>query len=169
MAMILETERLRIRELTLGDAPFILELVNDPDWKRFISDRKIHTIEAAKEYLQNILIPSYTNWGFGFYLVAEKETETPIGISGFVDRDELESVDVGFAFLPIGRGKGYAYEATKALLEYGKNTLKFDVILGIANNDNERSHSLLKKLGLRFDKFVKLHDDEKEISLFTNQ
>tara|TARA_R110002073_G_scaffold331253_3_gene515927 strand:+ start:3336 stop:3839 length:504 start_codon:yes stop_codon:yes gene_type:complete len=167
--MILKTQRLLITELTIQDAPFFFELVNDKDWKRFIGDREIYTIQDAENYLTGRIIPSYTNWGFGFYLVSDLNTKTPLGISGFVDREGLDFVDVGFAFLPSGRNKGYAYESTDALVSYGKENLNFDTILAIANNDNQRSHHLLKKLGFRFDKFVKLHDEDQEISLFTNQ
>ena len=165
--MILETERLLIRELTVKDAPFFLELVNDKDWKRFIGDRNVHSLKDAENYLSEKIMTSYDDWGFGFYLVIEKEVSQPIGISGFVKRDELEYVDVGFAFLPLGRGKGYAYEATKTLMDYGINELKFSTILAIANNDNIRSHQLLQKLGFTFTKYIKLDDEDEEISLFS--
>ncbi len=165
--MLLETERLIIRKLTLDDASFFFELVNDPDWIRFIGDRNVQTIDDAKDYLQNRIFKSYEDSGFGFYAVVLKSTNEVVGITGFVDRDELEDVDVGFAFLPKGRGKGYAFESTQALMEYGIKTLKFKKVLAIANNDNERSHNLLKKLGFVFEKYVKLYDEEDEISLFS--
>ena len=167
--MILETERLQIRKLIKEDASFFYELVNDADWKRFIGDRNIHTVLDAKSYLTNKIIPSYTYSGFGFYAVIEKKTGRPIGISGFVDRDGLDFIDVGFAFLPMGRNKGYAYESTKALIEFGKEYLGFDTILAIANNENKRSHQLLTRLGFSFKKFIKLNNETQEISLFSNQ
>ncbi len=167
--MILETRRLLITELTVDDAPFIFKLMNDKEWKRFIGDRNIHTLQDAKNYLADRLIPSYKNWGFGFYKVADKSTDAPLGISGFVDRKELEHVDVGFAFLPEGRKKGYAFESTQALLFYASEALNLKTILAIANKDNENSHRLLKKLGFRFQKYVKLYDENEEISLFTNR
>ena len=165
--MILETQRLIIRELTPKDAPFFFELVNDDGWKRFIGDRNIKTLQDAEDYLTGRIIPSYSDWGFGFYLVIEKKTKNSLGITGFVKRDELKFADVGFAFLPIGRGKGFALESTQAIMDYGFGNLGFTTVLGIANNDNERSHLLLKKLGLRFDKYIQLSDEDQEISLFT--
>jgi RimJ/RimL family protein N-acetyltransferase len=167
--MILETKRLLITELSVHDAPFIFKLMNDKDWKRFIGDRNIHTLKDAENYLVQKLIPSYENWGFGFYKVADKNTDEPLGISGFVDREGLEFVDVGFAFLPEGRKQGYALESTQALLFYGAEKLDFKTILAIANKDNENSHRLLKKLGFRFQKYITLHNEEEEISLFTNR
>jgi RimJ/RimL family protein N-acetyltransferase len=167
--MILETRRLLITELSIDDASFIFKLMNDEAWKRFIGDRNIHTLQDAENYLSERLIPSYKNWGFGFYKVVDKETKEPLGISGFVDRDELDFVDVGFAFLPEGRKKGYALESTQALLFYGTEKLDFKTILAIANNDNESSHRLLKKLGFRFQKHISLYNEKEEISLFTNR
>lgn len=164
--MILETERLIIRKLTIEDAPFFFELVNDPDWIRFIGDRKVKTVDDAQDYLTNRIFKSYETFGFGFYAVVEKTNQQVMGISGFVKRDELEHVDVGFAFLPKGRGQGFALESTQALINYGVNSLNFETILAIANNDNKRSHNLLKKLGFRFKKHVQLYDEEQEISLF---
>jgi len=167
--MRIETQRLVITELTKMDAPFFFDLVNDEDWKRFIGDRNIKTHQDAEDYLTNKVISSYKKFGFGFYLVSDKNSGIPLGISGFVDRDGMEFVDVGFAFLPAGRKKGYGYESTKALLEHGQKNLKFDTVLAIANKNNERSHALLKKLGFRFSKHIKLNKEENELCLFTNQ
>lgn len=166
--MKLETKRLIIRELTIKDAPFFFELVNDPDWKRFIGDRNVKVLKDAEDYLTQRIIPSYTNWGFGFYAVLEKGQQKPIGVTGFIKRDELEFPDVGFAFLPIGRGKGFAYESTQAMMEHGVKNLGFKTVLGIANNDNIQSHKLLQKLGLKYQKQIKMDGEEKEISLFSN-
>lgn len=167
ISMILETDRLHIRELTIDDTPFFYELLNDKDWIRFIGDRNIQTHQDAQDYLTNKIIPSYTNWGFGFYLVLEKSSQTPIGIAGFVKRKELEHEDIGFAFLPVGRGKGYALETSKALMDYGFSELNFTTILGIANKDNVRSHRLLKKIGLTLQGHIQLYDEEEEICLFS--
>lgn len=165
--MILTTERLIIRQLTLKDCSFFFELVNDPAWIQNIGDRNVKTLQDAEDYLNDRIIPPYNDLGFGFYAVVDKETKTILGISGFIKRDELEHVDVGFAFLPQGRGKGYAFESTQALMDYGKKTLGFTTILGIANNENKRSHRLLEKIGLRFQRYIQLYNEEKEISLFS--
>ena len=165
--MFLETERLTITELTSADAPFFYNLVNDADWKRFIGDRNVNTIADSEDYLETKIIPSYAKHGFGFYKVALKTSGIPIGISGLVDRDGLDHVDVGFAFLPQGRGMGYAYESTMALLTYARHELKLDTILAIANADNKKSHQLLEKLGLHYVKMISLSDEDEEICLFS--
>ena len=165
--MFIQTERLVISELTLDDAAFFFELVNDPDWKRYIGDRNIKTIKDAEDYLLNTLVPSYKNWGFGFYKVSLKSSGKSIGISGLVDRKELDHIDIGFAFLPDGRGKGYAFESTKTVLEFAQKELKLNPILAIANSNNKKSHRLLERLGLKFEKKILLPDETKEVCLFS--
>ncbi len=160
--MILETKRLILSKFSVKDAPFFYTLVNDPAWMRFIGDRNVKTIADAEKYLIDKIIPSYVKHGFGFYVVSSKEDNTPIGMSGLVDRNGLDHIDVGYAFLPQYRGKGYAYEATKAVLDYAKNILKIDPVVAITNEKNTKSIQLLKRLGLHYDKLIQLpHDNEK--------
>lgn len=167
--MVLENRRLLISELTLEDAPFLYKLMNDKDWLRFIGNKNINTVKDAENYLAEKLIPNYEKSEFGFYKVADKMTDETFGIVGFVDREELEYADVGFAFLPEGRKKGYALESLQAFLYYGSEKLELDTVLAIANNNNEDSHRLLKKLGFRFKSYIKLSGEKEEISLFTNR
>ena len=164
--MILETERLIISELSIEDAPFFYDLVNDPAWIKFIGDRDVKTIADAENYLNTNIIPSYDKNGFGFYLVSTKKEDLPIGISGLIDRDGLEYVDVGYAFLPNFRGKGYAFEATNAILTFAKNDLQIDPIVAITNMDNIKSCKLLERLGLKFDKIIQLADDPEKCRLY---
>jgi RimJ/RimL family protein N-acetyltransferase len=167
--MNLETERLIISEISLEDAPFFYELVNDPAWIQFIGDRDVKTITDAENYLRNKIIPSYKKNGFGFYLVSTKIQNRPIGISGLIDRDGLDNVDVGYAFLPEFRGKGFAFEATKAILTFAKNDLHLDPIVAITNLDNLKSCQLLERLGLKFDKIIQLADDHEKCRLYRTQ
>jgi ribosomal-protein-alanine N-acetyltransferase len=164
--MILETERLIISEISIEDAPFFYDLVNDPEWIQFIGDRNVKTIADAENYLSTKIIPSYKKNGFGFYLVSIKSKNLPIGISGLIDRDGLEYIDVGYALLPEFRSKGYAFEATKAVLTFAKNDLQIDPIIAITNVDNKKSCKLLERLGLRFDKIIQLEDDAVKCRLY---
>ena len=122
--MILKTERLNLTEFNIKDAPFFDELVNDPAFIEFIGDRNVKTISDAEKYLSDRIIPSYVKNGFGFYLVSTNDNNVPIGMSGIIDRKGLEHIDVGFAFLSQFKGKGYAYEATDAVMKYATDTLK---------------------------------------------
>ncbi|TCP66522.1 GNAT family N-acetyltransferase [Baia soyae] len=162
----LETERLILRFQTLDDATFILELVNDPSWLKFIGDRGIRTIEDAKNHILNGPIRMYEELGLGFLLVERKEDHASIGICGLVKRASLDDIDVGFAFLPQYRGQGYAYEATTAVMSYGRGTLGLDRIVAITAQDNVHSIKLLEKLGMKFEQFIQLSSDSEEINLF---
>ena len=116
---ILETERLVLRQLTPADAPFILELLNDPLFHRFVGDKGIRTVEGARDYIISGPIASYAQHGFGLFHVAHKQTGVPIGMCGLLKRPVLEDVDVGFAYLPQFSGQGYATEAALAIMQYG--------------------------------------------------
>lgn len=164
--MKLESERLIIQELTIKDAPFFYNLVNDPDWLRFVGDRNINSIADAENYLTSKIIPSYKKFGFGFYLVKTKEGNHSIGTAGLIDREGMENIEVGFGFLPGFRSKGFAYEATKAILDYAAKTLKISPIVAITHLENDSSAKLLERLGLRFDKNIQLPDFDKPSKLF---
>ena len=160
------TDRLTIRKFSLDDAPFILELVNDPDWLKFIGDRKVHTLTDAKNYIVNSFFMSYTAFGFGPYLVALKENDLPVGISCLIKRDSLQNVDIGYAFLKAHRGKGYAIEAVMATQNYAHTELDLGTLVAITNSDNLASIALLKKLGFQFEKNILLPNDTEEVLLF---
>ena len=162
----LETERLALRELTLDDAPFILRLLNDPAWLQFIGDRNVHTLDAARGYLTSGPLAMYRERGFGLWLVELKIDATPVGICGLLKRETLPDVDLGFAFLPEFRGRGYGYEAAAATLAHGRNAIGLNRIVAVTAPDNTRSIALLEKLGLRFEKTVRLKSDGPETRLY---
>lgn len=161
-----ETNRLSLRRLTPDDAEFMLDLLNQPSFIQFIGDRKVRTLEAARAYISNGAVKSYERHGFGMYLTALKDSGVPIGICGLVKRNTLEDVDVGFAFLPQFWLKGYAYESASAVMEYGRNVLGLSRIVGIVSPDNVGSIRVLEKIGLRFERMVRLSADDIELKLF---
>lgn len=163
---ILETDRLSLRRLTLDDAAFILELLNDPDWLRFIGDRHVHSLDEARAYLQNGPLAMYDRSGFGLYAVTLKGHESPIGMCGLIKREGLDDVDLGFAFLPPYRAQGYAYEAAAAMLAYGRREFGLKRIVAITSLDNEKSIRLLERLGFVFEKTTRLPGDDEELKLF---
>jgi RimJ/RimL family protein N-acetyltransferase len=164
--LILETERLILRKFTLADAPFLLELVNTPTWLQFIGDKGVRNLADAENYLKNGSLKSYEENGFGFYFVGEKSTQKPIGMCGFIKRQELEDVDLGFAFLPDYFGKGFGYETAKATLEFGKNVLKFSRIIAIVDQSNIPSNALLQKLGFVFEKTIPFGEKKDLLNLY---
>ncbi len=166
MEIVIETQRLILRKFTIDDAAFMLELLNTPDWLRFIGDRNVRTLEEAEQYLLNGNIRSYQEYGFGFYVVVIKETQESIGICGIVKREGLEDVDIGFAFFQQFMGKGYGYESASAVLNHALNDLKIKRIVAIVDPKNEISIGLIKKIGLQFEKMIQLSHKDTELMLF---
>ncbi|MDG0948098.1 GNAT family N-acetyltransferase [Bacillus paranthracis] len=162
--IVLETERLVLRWFLLKDAPFILELVNDPAWIQYIGDKRIKNLEDAKKYILNGPVDMYNKMGFGLYLVERKEDLTPLGMCGLIKRDSLEDVDIGFAFLEKFRSKGYGYESASAVIEYGVQKLGLKRIVAITTTDNIHSGKLLEKVGLQFEKIIS--DSGEDLKLF---
>jgi RimJ/RimL family protein N-acetyltransferase len=163
---ILETDRLILRKLSVEDAEFILELLNEPSFLRFIGDKGVRTLDDARDYILKGPVDSYERHGFGLYLVELKESGVPIGICGLLKRESLEDVDIGYAFLPAFWGKGYAFESASAVMAFGKSAFALDRIVAITSPDNHGSIKVLEKLGLRFERMVKFTDDSPQSKLF---
>jgi RimJ/RimL family protein N-acetyltransferase len=163
---IIETERLILREFAISDASFLLKLLNTPTWLEFIGNRGVTEIDEAEDYIQEKFINNYQKIGFGFYLVALKNGNIPIGMCGLVKRNGLEDVDIGFAFLPNYEKKGYGFEAASATLNYAKTTLKLQRVVAITTEHNINSIQLLKKIGLQFEKMIDLAADDRNLMLF---
>ena len=168
MSIIVATERLELRQLTLEDAPFILELVNDPSWLRFIGDRGIRTLEQAEAYLQNGPMASYAANGFGLYLVQRKSDGARLGMCGLLKRPSLPHPDIGFAYLPQFTGQGYGFEAATAVLHYARHQLNLFPILAIVKPDNRPSIKLLEKLGMHCQERLSLDEGQSEVLLYSS-
>jgi [ribosomal protein S5]-alanine N-acetyltransferase len=166
--VILETERLKLRHITVDDDAFILKLLNDPDWLRFIGDRGVRTLADAHLYILEGPIASYQEFGYGLDIVELKDSGISMGVCGLINREGLEYVDIGFAFLPQFVGKGYAFEAASAVMLHGRKEWGINTIVAITSLDNDRSIKLLEKLGLQFQEIIKLTDDGPESKLFVS-
>ena len=148
--MILESERLIIKEAKVNEASFYFQLFNDPDWIEFIGDKKLKSVEETRIYLKDILFKNSKLGGLGFFTVTLKENNKPIGTSTALQRDKLDFIDIGYGFLPEGRGKGYATEATKLIMEYVRTKFKQKKVLAFTMPKNQASQKLLKKIGFKF-------------------
>jgi [ribosomal protein S5]-alanine N-acetyltransferase len=164
---IVRTPRTELRELTTDDAPFILDLLNQPSFLRFIGDRQVRTLEDAAVCIESRFRKSYRDHGYGSYAVVSRHSSEALGICGFVRRDALPAADLGFAFLPQHEGHGYAYEAAAATLEYGRTELGLTQVMAIAQEDNPRSHRLLAKLGFERIDTTTMPGDTVPVAVFT--
>lgn len=163
---VLETGRLRLRRLTPDDGEFILDLLNDASFIRNIGDKKVRSIEDALRYISSGPMASYERHGFGLWLVETLGSGEPVGLCGLLKREELDDVDLGYAFLPAFRSMGYAAEAAEGVIEYARARLGLGRIVAITLPGNSASIRVLEKNGFCFERIVRLTDDGDELSLY---
>ena len=162
----LETARLWLRRLTLGDAGLMLAIWNDPAFIRNVGDRGIRTTAAAEAALKEGPFILYDEYGYGPYSLSRKQDDTSIGICGLFRRDNLEDPDIGFAILPDFCGQGFATEAAEAVVSHARNELSIEYLNAIVSPDNAASIGLIEKLGLRFDRGITMPGEDQEICLY---
>lgn len=164
--IVCETQRLILREALAEDAPFVFALLNDPDFRRFIGDRGVNNLDTAEAYIADRYRAGYAQHGYGMWIVVEKASGAAVGMSGLVRREGLDGPDIGYAFLPAYRGKGYALESARAVLDVSRNKYALPRLLAITDPENERSHDLLLRLGFRQDGMVKLGEGAEALRLY---
>lgn len=161
-----ETPRLRLRELTEDDAAFILELVNEPGWLRYIGDRNVHSLEEARAYIARGPVVSYARHGFGLWGVALRATREPLGICGLIRRESLPHADLGFAFLARHHGHGYAREASAAAVALARPSYGMRRLLAITDPDNNASRGVLEHVGFTFEREFTWPENGKQQALY---
>ncbi|MEO7207127.1 MAG: GNAT family N-acetyltransferase [Steroidobacteraceae bacterium] len=164
-SFIIKTSRLDLRELEFGDAAFILELLNEAGFIRFIGDKGVRTLAEARDYIHQGPMESYRHNGFGLYAACLGDG-TPIGICGLVKREGLNAPDVGFAFLSRYWSSGYAVESAAAVLAHARDTLRIKRVVAITSPNNWSSIAVLEKIGMKFERIIRLVDDSPELKLF---
>jgi RimJ/RimL family protein N-acetyltransferase len=163
---VTETERLVLRQLTTDDAAFLLRLLNDPSFLRYIGDRGVRSLDDARKYILKGPMESYRHLGFGLFATQLKSDGVAIGLCGLVKRAALTNVDLGFAFLPEFWSQGYAVEAAAAVMGYARETIGLKRVVAITSVGNAGSMRLLGKLGFVFERRIMLAGDAEELNLF---
>jgi len=167
MIIVCKTNRLVIRHLTLDDAAFMVKLLNEESFIRYIADKNVRNITDAENHLRTGPMASYKEFGYGLNIVTLKGSGKPIGICGLLKRDELQHPDLGFAFLPNYCGKGFALEAADAVLKQSINTHSLKTILAVTLPDNLSSNKLLEKVGFIRHGMVELYNSQNNLYQFT--
>lgn len=165
--LILTTDRLRLRTIEVADAPFYLTLVNDPTWIANIGDRNIHSLEAAREAIEQGACAMQKRLGFSLYLIERGSDGEPIGMCGLIKRDTLDDVDIGYAVLPAYCGLGYALEAAQAVVQHARRDIGLTRLLGITSPSNTNSNKLLQKLGLQLEQCLQLTPEGPMTNLYS--
>lgn len=165
--MITQTRRTTLRELTPEDAAFIHDLVNHPSFLINIGDKGVRTLDDARRFILDGPWRRGQPDGYGQFLVELKSDGRPIGVCGLLYREPLGVSDVGCAFLPEFWRRGYALETATAVMEYGRSVLGVDTIVGLTAGHNRASIALLGKLGMTFERTVKMTDDDPGTLLYS--
>ncbi|MCJ8304410.1 GNAT family N-acetyltransferase [Shewanella sp.] len=149
--IITETQRLIIREFNLKDAQAVY-LFNAPEEvNRFTGDAGMcNSIEDAEKIIRNIWLKEYQQFGYGRWAVVLKESDEVIGFCGFKNDSRIKAVDIGYRFHPAHWGKGYATESNLACIEYARQHMDLNHVLGDAVAENLGSINVLLKLGMSY-------------------
>ena len=166
MKSTITTKRLILRPTNIEDRAFILELMNTPKWIKNIGDRNVRSEIDAENYIKQKMLPQLEALGYGNYTVIRKTDLVKIGTCGLYNRDGIDGVDIGFAFLPKYEGNGYAFESANKLMDLAENDFNIERISGITIAENTASKKLLEKLGLKFSKIMRLPNDNEDLLLY---
>jgi RimJ/RimL family protein N-acetyltransferase len=149
MNIIIETDRLILREFTMDDPTLIYDLNLDSDVIKYTHD-PIKDLAHAAEVLEKTIIPQYALYNHGRWAVHVKPSLEFIGWCGLKYRPELNEIDLGYRFKKESWGKGYATEAAYASIKYGFERLGLKIITGRAEIGNIGSWKVLEKCKMTF-------------------
>lgn len=148
--IFIETERLILREIITEDAESFFAMDSNPEVVRYVGMKPLTDISQSVEMIASIQ-KQYAENGIGRWAVMRKEDKKFIGWSGLKLIKEINSHqnihDLGYRFTPDFWGKGYATETSVAVLNYGFNKMKLDLIFAYADIENDASNHILRKLG----------------------
>jgi RimJ/RimL family protein N-acetyltransferase len=164
--LVIQTERLYLRPFREDDAAFVLDIFNDSSFVRFIGDRRVRTLDEARAYIAKRLLANHHLQGLGPFLVQTRDTGISIGFCTLFQRDWLETADLGFAFLPEYRSRGFAIETSRALLDHASNGMGLTRLVAIASSENEASAKLLRRLGFTETGMIRPPGEETDVVLF---
>lgn len=141
---LLRTERLELVPLAKAHAPLLLDLFNDPDFLRFVGDKGLRTVAQCEDYIASTAIPAQVQ-GITNYAVRLRDSDQWLGTCGLLQRPYFDAPDLGYGFLPAGRGLGLAREAARAILSQA-NIQHWPHLWAMVNLKNLRSRQLLLDL-----------------------
>lgn len=167
MAVVLETERLVLRDVEDDDAPFLVHLLNSPGFLENIGDRGVRNVADAARFIEDRMRASYREHGFGMWVAVQKRDGAPVGMAGLVRREGLDVPDVGYAFIERVWGQGYAQEAAAAVLAHAQGRLGIPVLAAITTLENFASMAVLRKVGFTYRGVIQLPGMDRESAHFT--
>ncbi len=150
MTLVIETERLQLRELHVGDAAHFYALNSNTNVLKYTGDTAFESVLEAEHFLRNY--HEYEVNGYGRWAVLDKFSGEFLGWCGLKYVAEVDETDIGFRFFENHWNKGFATESARACLHYGFEQLNLKSIIGRAMAENRASIKVLEKLGMHFEK-----------------
>jgi len=147
--IILESERLYLKEFTLNDIDDYFLLNSDAEVMKFIRPPDTD-INVIRKHIKKIRKYYTKNPGLGIWACFENKGDEFIGFFELAHLDNTEEIEVGYRLHKKYWGKGYATEMTKVLIDYGFNKMGLEQIAGITHPDNIASQNVLLKSGLTY-------------------
>lgn len=153
MSLILETEHLAVRELSLDDLPFVAEMLAHPEVMHFWP--RPYTRNEAADWIRRQQ-GRYAHDGFGYWLALEKATGQPVGQAGLL-RQELDgTVETGIGYIlhrPFW-GKGFATETAAACRDHAFCNLGKERVTATIRPENLASRRVAERIGLEFERMT---------------
>lgn len=153
MNILIETERLILREITLDDKEALFQLHADPSVQKYTGEPVVKSMEEIEKAIEG-RIADYKKYGFGRWATILKSGNQFVGWAGLAYLPEFDEIDLGYRFLPEYWGLGIATEVSLAILKYGFDTLQLKRIIAIALKEHKASIRVMEKVGMEFDKFA---------------
>lgn len=163
---LMQNEQIYLRRFIQDDAAFMHNLMNQKAWLGQIGDRNIASIQDAKRYLQQGPIKDYQQHGFGLYLIADRNSDIPLGTCGLLKRSYLSAPDIGFAISQPHAKKGYGFMASLMVLKHAKQQCNINELFATTKQSNQASKGLLTKLGFAQLQLLKVADEDLPLALF---
>lgn len=147
MRAVIETERLIIRNMRPDDYEAMFKWCGDPRVNKYMLYPLYKKAEDCKTFIESLNPDAEKNYDLGIIL---KETNEPIGMGGFVWKEENNAWEVGYNLRYDMWGNGYVPEAMKAILEYIMEREYVPSITGTFAEENEKSGRVMEKLGMSY-------------------
>lgn len=147
--ILLETERLNLRRVTLADLDGMAQLNSDPDVMRYIGDGSVWTRAQSEARIRRIQKVYDIFPGLGLWIGEEKRHRRLVGAYALIYIPKTVEVEVGYRLEKSAWGRGLATEGARALVRYGMFELGLERVVGLTHPDNEASKQVLMKAGLQ--------------------
>lgn len=146
--------QLSLRQFTLGDARFVIELLNSKGWLTYIGDKQVRQLSEAKDYIINGPLKAYEHPVLGLkvisYSLNDREPKIPVGVCGLLKRDYLDFPDIGYALLPEYEGRGFVHWAINQVIDDLLIRKSIPILYAITKPENERSRKVLIRNDFEF-------------------